>query len=161
MESEKFICVRETGGNNSVVIVDMASPMQPIRRPITADSALMNPISKVIALKAAVQGTTNDHLQIFNIEMKSKMKSHQMPEQVQYWKWIANNMLGLVTATSVYHWSMEGGEEPKKIFDRTQNLSGNQVINYKLSEDGKWAVAAGVRWKLVCVSSRYGCVVGS
>ena len=144
MESEKYICVRETSGNNSVVIVDMATPMQPLRRPITADSALMNPIAKVIALKAAVQGTTSDHLQIFNIEMKSKMKSHQMPEQVQFWKWISNNKLGLVTATSVYHWSMEGAEEPQKIFDRTANLSGCQVINYKVSEDEKWAVLIGI-----------------
>jgi len=33
-------------------------------------------------LEAQLQGTTQDHLQIFNIEMKAKMKSYQMPEQV-------------------------------------------------------------------------------
>jgi|TARA_B100001142_G_scaffold43995_1_gene40080 clathrin heavy chain len=107
MESENFICVRETGVANSVVIVDMASPTQPMKRPITADSALMNPVSKVIALKAAVAGTTQDHLQIFNIEMKSKMKSHQMPESVEFWRWISPSMIGIVTNSSVYHWSME------------------------------------------------------
>lgn len=32
--------------------------------------------------EAQVQGTTQDHLQIFNIEMKAKLKSHLMPEQV-------------------------------------------------------------------------------
>lgn len=32
---------------------------------------------------AQLQGTTQDHLQIFNIEMKAKMKSYQMPEQVK------------------------------------------------------------------------------
>lgn len=69
MESDKFICVREKiGESNHVVIIDMANPQQPIRRPISADSAIMNPASKVIALKA------NRTLQIFNIEMKSKMK---------------------------------------------------------------------------------------
>ena len=67
-----------------------------------------------------------------------------MPEQVQFWKWISNNKLGLVTATAVYHWSMEGAEEPQKIFDRTANLNGNQIINYKLSEDEKWAVLIGI-----------------
>ena len=40
MESDKYICVRETSGQNSVVIVDMATPMQPLRRPITADSVV-------------------------------------------------------------------------------------------------------------------------
>ncbi|KAF9598323.1 hypothetical protein IFM89_026612 [Coptis chinensis] len=44
-------CVRETSPQNSVVIVDMSMPMQPLRRPITADSALMNPNGRILALK--------------------------------------------------------------------------------------------------------------
>ena len=73
MESEKFICVRETGTANSVVIVDVASPSQPLKRPITADSALMNPEQRIIALKATTaESDGKDHLQIFNIEQKVK-----------------------------------------------------------------------------------------
>lgn len=49
MESEKFVCVRETTGANNVVIVDMSNPSTPMRRQIAADSALMNPVSKVRA----------------------------------------------------------------------------------------------------------------
>uniref|UniRef100_A0A8C5AM00 Clathrin, heavy chain a (Hc) n=1 Tax=Gadus morhua TaxID=8049 RepID=A0A8C5AM00_GADMO len=53
MESDKFICIREKVGEQAqVVIIDMADPNTPIRRPISADSAIMNPASKVIALKA-------------------------------------------------------------------------------------------------------------
>lgn len=52
MESDKYICIREkVGDQNQVVIVDMSDPNNPIRRPISADSAIMNPASKVIALK--------------------------------------------------------------------------------------------------------------
>ena len=52
LESDKFICVREKVGETAqVVIIDLADPGSPIRRPITADSAIMNPGSKVIALK--------------------------------------------------------------------------------------------------------------
>lgn len=52
MESDKFICVREkVGEQTQVVIIDLADPNTPIRRPISADSAIMNPASKVIALK--------------------------------------------------------------------------------------------------------------
>ncbi|RRT60332.1 hypothetical protein B296_00030904, partial [Ensete ventricosum] len=51
MESDKYICVRETAPQNSLVIIDMSMPMQPLRRPITADSALMNPDAKILALK--------------------------------------------------------------------------------------------------------------
>ena len=54
MESDKYICVRETSPQNSVVIIDMSMPMQPLRRPITADSALMNPNSRILALKGEV-----------------------------------------------------------------------------------------------------------
>lgn len=36
------------------------------------------------SFEASLPGTTQDHLQIFNIEMKAKMKSYQMPEQVKF-----------------------------------------------------------------------------
>uniref|UniRef100_A0ACD5XQG1 Uncharacterized protein n=2 Tax=Avena sativa TaxID=4498 RepID=A0ACD5XQG1_AVESA len=144
MESERYICVRETSPQNSVVIIDMAMPSQPLRRPITADSALMNPNTRILALKAQIAGTTQDHLQIFNIEAKTKVKSHQMPEQVVFWKWITPKMLGLVTQTSVYHWSIEGDSEPVKKFDRTANLANNQIINYRCDPAEKWLVLIGI-----------------
>ncbi|RWW61495.1 hypothetical protein BHE74_00031458 [Ensete ventricosum] len=50
-EALTYICVRETAPQNSLVIIDMSMPMQPLRRPITADSALMNPDAKILALK--------------------------------------------------------------------------------------------------------------
>ena len=52
MESDKYICIREKVGETAqVVIIDMNDTANPIRRPISADSAIMNPTSKVIALK--------------------------------------------------------------------------------------------------------------
>lgn len=59
MESDKFICVRETSPQNSVVIIDMSIPNQPLRRPIAADSALMNPNSRVLALKGTYLHTVD------------------------------------------------------------------------------------------------------
>lgn len=56
MESDKFICVREKVGEAAqVVIIDMNDPTNPIRRQISADSAVMNPTSKVIALKGILK----------------------------------------------------------------------------------------------------------
>ncbi|KAM7256318.1 hypothetical protein ACFE04_012059 [Oxalis oulophora] len=144
MESDKYICVRETSPQNSVVIIDMSMPNQPLRRPITADSALMNPNTRILALKAQLPGTTQDHLQIFNIELKSKVKSHQMPEQVVFWKWISNTKVALVTLSSVYHWSIEGDAEPVKVFERTANLANNQIINYRCDPTEKWLVLIGI-----------------
>jgi clathrin heavy chain len=144
MESDKFVCVRETGAQNSVVIIDMASPMAPLRRPITADSAIMHPSQRIIALKAAVPGSSQDSLQIFNIEAKVKVKGYTMPEQVVYWKWVTPGLLGLVTAGAVYHWSLEGGGDPVKVFDRAANLAGNQIINYRVDPSEKWLLLIGI-----------------
>ena len=56
MESDKFICVREKVVDTAqVVIIDMNDTANPVRRPISADSAIMNPTSKVIALKGQLQ----------------------------------------------------------------------------------------------------------
>lgn len=144
MESEKYICVRETGAQNTVVIIDMATPMSPARRQITADSALMCPDKKVIALKATTQGQAGDSLQVFNLDTKQKLKAFQMPETVEFWKWLTPTKIGLVTNSSVYHWDVEGSADPVKIFDRTPNLQGAQIINYRISPDAKWCVLIGI-----------------
>ena len=56
-------------------------------------------------ISVSIAGKT---LQIFNIEMKSKMKAHTMTEEVVFWKWISVNTVAIATDTAVYHWSMEG-----------------------------------------------------
>lgn len=89
------------------VIIDTASPSAPEKRPIKADSALMHPSTKVIALKAAVPGVEGDNLQIFNLATKAKLKSVQFPQSVVFWKWVTPSKLGLVTAMAVYHWDVE------------------------------------------------------
>ena len=79
MESDKFICVREKVGDSSqVVIIDMSDASNPIRRPISADSAIMNPASKVIALKGKQCKTTYQlliyillHMVIGNVKLSS------------------------------------------------------------------------------------------
>ncbi|XP_063930088.1 clathrin heavy chain [Zophobas morio] len=145
MESDKFICVREKVGETSqVVIIDMADTANPIRRPITAESAIMNPASKVIALKGKAGVEAQKTLQIFNIEMKSKMKAHTMTEDVIFWKWISLNTLALVTETSVYHWSMEGDSTPVKMFDRHSSLNGCQIINYRTDPKQNWLLLVGI-----------------
>ncbi|CAF3472809.1 unnamed protein product [Rotaria socialis] len=140
MESDKFICVREKVNDTAfVIIIDMADPTNPIKRPITVDSAIMNPISKVIALKA---GKT---LQIFNIELRSGMKAYTVAEDCIFWKWASVNTIGVVTETSVYHWIMEGDSQPDKMFDRHQSLLGCQIINYHTDESWHWLLVHGIK----------------
>ena len=52
LESDHFICVREkVNEQNQVVIIDLADANHVLRRPITADSAIMHPHKKILALK--------------------------------------------------------------------------------------------------------------
>eukprot|EP00177_Eucheuma_denticulatum_P003509 GFKZ01006348.1.p1 GENE.GFKZ01006348.1~~GFKZ01006348.1.p1 ORF type:complete len:1728 (+),score=282.49 GFKZ01006348.1:317-5500(+) len=142
LESDKHICVREApagGAGGSLVVIDLSNPTQPNRRPITADSALMNPVSKLIALKAGNQ------LQIFDFEAKTKVKSVVMSEAVVFWKWISERTLGIITATAVFHWrSDDATSEPVKMFDRHASLSSSQVINYRSDPAEEWLVLVGI-----------------
>ncbi len=151
MESDKFICVREKNGDSQyVVVIDMNEPNNPTRRPITADSIIMNPVSKVMALKSG------NVLQIFNIELKTKMNMYKMPDPVIFWKWISVNTIALVTATAVFHWSIEGepnisnniyfpdNSTPVKMFDRHSSLANTQIINYRTDESAKWLLLIGI-----------------
>ncbi|KAF7731429.1 hypothetical protein EC973_000237 [Apophysomyces ossiformis] len=149
MESERFICVRELVNNQAqVVFIDLANNNEITRRPISADSAIMHPTTKVMALKAQSQ------LQVFNLETKTKLKSHTMHEEVVFWRWINLKTIALVTGTAVYHWSIEGDSAPIKIFDRHASLTGCQIINYRVSSNDKWMVLIGI-------SAQQGRVVGS
>ncbi|CAJ0907790.1 2274_t:CDS:10 [Entrophospora sp. SA101] len=126
MESDRFITVRESNGQqNHVVIIDLNDTQNVLRRPIAADSTIMHPKTKILALKA------QRSLQIFNLDAKAKIKSHAMNEDVVFWKWVNDKAIGLVTQTSVYHWSLEGESNPVKIFDRHANLNDTQIINYR------------------------------
>ncbi|CAG9465968.1 unnamed protein product [Pedinophyceae sp. YPF-701] len=142
MESDKFVCVRETGDPKQLTIVDMATPMQPQRRPMQADSVIMHPNRKIIAVRAFQNEV--DTLQVFNLETKAKLKAHALNEQVVLWKWVDETTIGLVTATTVYHWSTEGDSAPQRMFARSQNLAQCQIISYKVSPDGKWCVVVGI-----------------
>ena len=46
------------------------------------------------------------------MELRAKMKSHQMVEQVNFWRWVSPNTIAIVSPTSVYHWSIEGTFTP-------------------------------------------------
>lgn len=148
MDSDRYLCVRETGASNSLLVLDMQQPQSPVRRPIQADSAVMNPARNLLALKAAVPGSAppQDHLQVFDMDQKSKVKMHQMPERVVFWRWLSPKVMALVTDSAVYKWTMEGGAEgkPEKLFDRSANLRDNQIIGCRASDDLQWFVVVGI-----------------
>jgi clathrin heavy chain len=162
MESDKFITVCETS-QQQVAFIDLSAGNSVSRQKMSAEAAIMNPVSKVIALRGeyiffvifyaqrhfprfsyfpSLAGQT---LQVFNLESRAKMKSYNSPAPVTYWRWITPNTIALVTASSVFHWSIEGDAAPIKVFDRNPAVGeGTQILNYSVSSDSKWCLLCGI-----------------
>ena len=84
-------------------------------------------------------------LQIFNIETKQKVKSHINNEDIVFWKWVSNGTIGIVTESSVYHWSItDTTSPPQNVFDRHASLVGAQIINYRVTPHEKWLALVGI-----------------
>lgn len=84
-------------------------------------------------------------MQIFNIETKQKVKSHVNSEDIVFWKWVNETTIGMVTESSVFHWTIsDPTSPPQKIFDRHLTLAGAQIINYRVTSDEKWLVLIGI-----------------
>ncbi|KAL9614787.1 MAG: hypothetical protein Q9167_000778 [Letrouitia subvulpina] len=154
LESDHYVCVRQKLSEDAtpeVIIINLKNNNEIIRRPIKADSAIMHWDRQVIALKA-----NQRTLQIFDLAQKAKLQSANMNEDVVYWKWVSETTLGMVTETSVFHWKIFGtsNSSPQKLFDRNMNLSGCQIINYRVNEDDKWMCVVGI-------SQQQGRVVGA
>ena len=78
----KFI-ISTSGSNLSIINLkpDGASPPGTVqKRPMKAEAAIMNPISKVIALRSG------GILQVFNLELQTKMKSFTSPSSILFWR---------------------------------------------------------------------------
>lgn len=142
MDSDKALCVRvEQGDNKAVQIISLASGSVVNRMPMAAESVILCPDGKTIAARAG------GALQVYNLELQKKIKSAKMADdQVPvFWTWISPSAIGIVTATSVYHWSAEGDSQPVKLFERAANLAGTQVINYAVSPDQQWMMVVGIK----------------
>ncbi|XP_078000561.1 clathrin heavy chain 1-like [Glandiceps talaboti] len=138
MDSDKFICVREKVGQKAQVsVINVYDPQNVLRRSISADSAIMNPTSTIIALRAG------KILQIFNLETNTKIKACSM-DDVAYWTWISDSTIAIVTNQSVYHWTIEGTSQPIKLFDRDASLNNHVVIKYETDRAHNWTVMTGI-----------------
>ncbi|KAJ4370510.1 Clathrin heavy chain [Neocucurbitaria cava] len=146
LESDKYICIRQANNDANTpaetVIIDLKNTNNVIRRPIRADSAIMHLTEPIIALKA--QGRT---LQLFNLETKERLQTYSHQEDIQFWRWISQTTLALVSTKAVYHWDVldsKNAVAPRKIFDRQEQLENNQIINYVTNDDESWSCLVGI-----------------
>jgi clathrin heavy chain len=166
MDSGKFICIRETEAK-SVAIIDTANPTNIVRMPAPVELACVSPDGATLVVGAATA------VQMFVLETKTPIKSAALPEPAVFLKWISPEVVGIVTASNVYHWPLEGGPifinyqrctrvvgverdhevaclalppggDPVVAFARDASLAASQIINYKCSDDNKWMLVNGI-----------------
>jgi hypothetical protein len=126
MTSDKAITL---SFEDRIVLVGVQPPTaRPL--PVRADAALLNNDGHTIALRKDFM------LQIFNIEMKTKVDGTELREQVLFWKWIKNNILAIVTPTDVYHWTIGQQEQPKRIF--SYSLENTDISDYSANDDNTY-----------------------
>lgn len=98
----------------------------------------------IIALKAPNEGKGHI-LQIFNMDKKAKLKNIEFPENIVFWRWVTEDILAVITSSSVYHVSIANENDKEvKVFDRSGELKEAQVIGYVTSIDKKWAALFGI-----------------
>lgn len=142
LESDRYICVRESGAQgNTVAIIDLQNNYEVTRKNMSADNAIMHTKDNVIALRA--NGTA---LQIFNLGTKQRLKSFTIDSPVVLWKWLTDDVLGLVTATDIYTWSVFDGtnDGPVKLADRHHSLNNCQIISFVAEPDLNWFAITGI-----------------
>ncbi|ORM41265.1 Clathrin heavy chain 1 [Babesia sp. Xinjiang] len=141
---DRFVCVRESdSASHSVAIIDLHKGNEVSRRPIKAESTIMNPREPIIALKASLE---NGHfIQVFHLETKEKLGTHQFAESVVFWSWISPTELAIVTDASVYHWTVGSGE-PTLMFGRSGKLAdqSTKLVHYASDAESKWCVLCGI-----------------
>jgi len=131
---DRFMCVRD-GGN--VNMFDFNNLSQPDVRPIKADSTIMHPTESILALRAG------SLLQVHRLHPESSMIGELNLSGVEFWKWIDDQRLVLVTATHVSHWNVTLNSV-EKMFDRATQLNAHQIVDYQLSHDKKYLALVGL-----------------
>ena len=79
------------------------------------------------------------------MEKKEKLNNLEFQDNIVFWRWVADDVLAVVTATTVYHVSIaRPNEKEVKIFERSGDLKEGQIIGYCLGPDRKWSALFGI-----------------
>ncbi|KII65668.1 Clathrin heavy chain 1 [Thelohanellus kitauei] len=150
VDSDKYICIWDpTAPKSELTVVDISNIAKTSKYACKADSARINPQTKIIALKAGLK------MVVYNYDSGALIKDYTSTEEIIYWRWISADMIAIITTTSVYHWSIK--DEPKApvlIFEHGTKPPESQIISYKTDSTFKWCA-------LISIMAENSRVVGS
>ncbi|XP_033123237.1 clathrin heavy chain 2-like [Anneissia japonica] len=145
MSSNRWLCCRHSDKKKKDV--ERVTALNLTRKtpraltwPITADSAMMNPRKPWLALKV------ESYFQVFNVVAQKQIHSCSLSDDIIFWSWINENIIGMVTDRAVYHWDVSGSGSvpPALVFLRNKKLSFSQVVSYKTDRTAQWFILVGL-----------------
>ncbi|KAK2956604.1 putative Clathrin heavy chain 1 [Blattamonas nauphoetae] len=137
LSDSKMSCQTVIDGQNSIFILNPHDPSKRAQFQMTADAVAPHPSRSILALRA---GRT---VQIFDLEKTSRLKSAKIASNVEYFRWINDTTLGIVTASSVLHLNIEGKEDAVQKIEIMEDLEDCSFLNYRTTESGLWSVLFG------------------
>lgn len=132
---DKYLCICENSDTDShVLIVDLRNKNKVIKHKINADTAVMHLSRKIIAFRSGSM------IQIFDLNKNQSLKCCQLLEGqvVNYWKWINDQTLVLVSGGYICNWSITGQSNPIPIFILHPQLASGIVMSYSISHNQQW-----------------------
>jgi len=159
MSSEKFICIRENkhSAKSSLKIIDLRTGIEVSEKPMTADSAIMNPKKPHLALRGKKYPCpklstflAQNTIQVFNFDSKIKLASLQVGFEIIFWNWVDDKTLLLASDGTIYRWDYETLDSiPIKWFEKSPALSDCQIINAEIDLSGLWCFISGISLKVI------------
>ena len=78
------------------------------------------------------------------MDTKAKLKHCEVAEPIKFWRWIGEDMLGIVGKQNVYHTDINNSNAPEKIFEQEAKFGNCQIMNYGLDKENKWCYLIGI-----------------
>ena len=132
LQSDKYTLVRDSvDGRGHIHIFSNAKPQDKFRAEFIMESAHICFDQLIIALKS------EKNIQIYNLETKQLLRSFDSPEEIEFFCWLTKEILGVVSATTVYQINYKSETQLRKIFSRNTELCASNftVLSYIVDND--------------------------
>lgn len=124
---------------HSLTVVNLAQNGVVLAYKSVAESARMNPIKPVVALKAGSE------FQVYNIATRERLAQCDMFDTVVFWTWASSEVIAIVTQDAVFHWCLhKNNTVPELLFRINTRLRQHQIVAYHCDPQMRWHAIVGL-----------------
>lgn len=151
------VCDGKTDGTGQLVTIDFKTG-EVNKKTNKADAILCHPVKNYTAVRAKYTENPNyTTVHIYNMDTKEKLLTSTIPDQIKFWVWVNEKVLGMVGVKSFFHISIENLSgsnltvNADKIGEREGVILGTnnpvQILNYSSDPNNKFSFITGLSRK--------------